>query len=147
MNRKGLAGLHGRTIRLRPLPRRFDKRLGWLPSIDDAWRLERTTVSKAPVRASNLATGHFIDLSADNVFEFREPDVVVLKSQLTLTARQVLAEPLPDPRARYSTSDPIVTRTAAKVQGVRPTPSRLTLEHLLLGVGVGILIANLQHRR
>jgi len=143
MNRKNLRGLHGKTVRLRPIPRRFDSRLGWLPPVEDHWRIEAPKANAAAVRASNLATGHFIDLSSDNVFEFREPDFIVLKAQLTLTARQVLSDPLPDPRARYMAPMPRILPRRAP----RPIPASSSVSPfgaLVLGVGLGLAIGNLR---
>jgi hypothetical protein len=138
MNRKKLRGLHGMTVRLRPLPRRFDERLGWLTAIDDRWRIEAPRSPSHLIRAINQATGHFVDLSPDNVFEFREPDMIVLKTQLTLTDRQVLSEPVPDPRAPYQPAVPIVSPLRLPST---PATSADRIGALLLGVGLGLALA------
>lgn len=101
MNRRKLAGLHGKAVRIRPIPKRFDPRLGWLAPVEDHWSVQAPSAAQGPIRATNQATGHFVDLSSDNVYEFREPDILVLKTQLTLTGRGLFSDPLPDPRTRY----------------------------------------------
>jgi hypothetical protein len=102
MKRQGLRELIGKTIKLRPAVRRRWLDGSDLPSIDDDWFVTRSFTPNAVVRAVNSTTGHFIDLSHDNVYEFREPNFVVLKEQLTLRGINVDRDPLPDPRARYT---------------------------------------------
>jgi hypothetical protein len=102
MKRTGLRSLIGQVVKLRPAVRRVDFDGTLLPSIDDDWRVHATSQPNAVVELHNLATGHFLPLGPDNVFEFRSPKTLVLKEQLTLFGRDIIRDPLPDPRARYS---------------------------------------------
>lgn len=101
MKKAGLLALRGTAVRLRPAVCRMLPDGALLPSIDDDWYVESLAPPKGVVRAHNQATGHFVDLSEDNVYEYRNRGVLVLKQQLTLFGRQVLNDPVPDPRARY----------------------------------------------
>ena len=102
MNREGLRLLRGRVVKLRPAVQRLLPSGLFLPSIDDDWFVEHAPPANGVVRVHNQATGHFVDLGTDNVYEFRGPDNLVLKEQLTLSGRDVLRDPLPDPRFRYT---------------------------------------------
>lgn len=59
---------------------------------DYMWRLE--DVSEKGVMLHCLYTSHQITLGADNVREYRTPDFLILKCQLTLDGNQVRIEPL-----------------------------------------------------
>jgi hypothetical protein len=54
------------------------------------------------VEIHNLPTGYVVELSRDNVYEFRTPNILVLKEQITFTPNGLIRDPLPDPRARYA---------------------------------------------
>lgn len=103
MKRTGLRSLIGQVVKVRPAVRRVDSDRTLLPSIDDDWRVHATSEPNAVVELHNLATGHFLPVGPDNVFEFRSPRTLVLKEQITLFGRDIIRDPLPDPRARYRT--------------------------------------------
>jgi hypothetical protein len=46
-----------------------------------------------------------VDVYSDGVQEFRQPNQLILKEQLTLTPRGVLREALPDRRMAYAVSE------------------------------------------
>ena len=58
------------------------------------WRLEDVNVSAGTVTLHCLYTGHTITLGADNVREYRTPDFLMLKCQLTLAGDNVQIEPI-----------------------------------------------------
>ncbi len=47
----------------------------------------------AGVRLHNIATGHDFTLGTDNIREYRTPDFLLLRCQLTLRGPAVLIEP------------------------------------------------------
>lgn len=110
MKISGLRKLAGSVVRVRPPVRRLEvgptgapSRL--LPIIDYDWMVKRPSDPRATVELHCLPTGHFVELGSDGVYEFRYPNFLILKFQLTLTNdRRVLKEPLPDPRTRYARS-------------------------------------------
>ena len=85
-------GLPG-SIGLRPLPIRLRTETGEvLPPLDWKWTLLRIEGRK--VQLNNIATGHVVQVANDNIREYRTPDFLLLRCQLTLTERDVLIEPL-----------------------------------------------------
>lgn len=93
MNKAKLKQMQGRAIRLHPLP--FRSRGG--DPMDDTWDVD--SVSEGSLSLSNRRTGHRFRLYFDSVLEYREPDLLMLKVQLTLTDESVLQEPLRRPPA------------------------------------------------
>ena len=146
MNRKKLASLHGKAVRLRPIPRRFDHQLGWLRPIEDYWSVQAPHSGGSPLRATNQATGHFVDLSSDNIYEFREPDILVLKTQLTLTGRGLFSDPLPDPRTRYVA--PKLQAQSVRSRNVSRTPPKPAFSPGALAclVLIGLAATSERHR-
>lgn len=63
-----------------------------LDPFDDSWRL--ATVARDAVELHNPHTGHVVRLGFDAIQEFRAPDVLVLRCQLTLCGNRVIQEPL-----------------------------------------------------
>lgn len=108
MKKSELKKLIGSIIKPRPPVRRvevgFDGRgHRILPCVDYNWEVEVSPNPKTAIRIHCLATGHFVDLGNDGVYESRRPNFLILKFQLTMTNdRRVLMEPLPDPRTRYA---------------------------------------------
>lgn len=87
--------LHSR-VRLRPLPRRLDNRTGsWLQPLDDEWLIREIT--STGVRLHNIRTDHDFTLGADNIREYRTPDFLLLRCQLTLHGPAILVEPIVGP--------------------------------------------------
>jgi len=107
MKTSELKKLVGSIVRVRPPVRRVEincdgRSARELPSTDYDWKVEAPFDQRAVIRIHCLATGHFVELGGDGVYEFRLPNFLILKFQLALTNdRRVLREPLPDPRARY----------------------------------------------
>lgn len=94
MNLKQLRNHLGTTLRLRPLPIRMAEGQVELPPLDDLWRLEDVLAKPSRVMLVNTHTGHVATLQYDNVREFRSPDFLLLRCQLTLTPLTVELEPL-----------------------------------------------------
>jgi len=86
----------GHLMRLRPLPIRRGPKAEQLESIDDPWRLEAILPSPTRVRLSNIRTHHFVELQSDNVRSFQSPDFLLLRCQLTISARGIDIEPILD---------------------------------------------------
>lgn len=83
----------GSQLRLRPIPIRLRTATGEvLPPEDDQWTLLR--IENGRVELHNIRTGHVAQLGNDNIREYRTPDFLLLRCQLTLTERNVLIEPL-----------------------------------------------------
>lgn len=93
MNVEQLRKNIGSELRLRPLPIRLRTETGEvLPPQDWKWTLLRIEGGK--VQLNNIATDHVVQLANDNIREYRTPDFLLLRCQLTLTERDVLIEPL-----------------------------------------------------
>jgi len=83
----------GSAVRLRPVPGRFQTETQEvLPPIDDQWTIYK--VEDGKVELHNPRTMHVVALGSDNIREFRSPNFLMLRCQLTLTEEQVLIEPL-----------------------------------------------------
>jgi hypothetical protein len=97
--------MHDRVLRLRPVVQRRFPNGKWLVSLDDDWRVDaREAPADAVVRLHNQQTGHFVDMYADSVEEYREPGFLVLREQLTLVGRAIDREPLADRRLAYASA-------------------------------------------
>ncbi len=94
MNLKQLTKQLGSKLRLRPLPFRIGSNGEQLPQSDDQWRLDTILDQPPRVRLVNIQTGHFVELQPDNVREYRSPEFLLLRCQLTITPREVSLEPI-----------------------------------------------------
>jgi hypothetical protein len=92
MNLEQLKKNQGSAVHLRPVPVRFQTTQDIPSSIDDQWTIYN--VEDRKVELHNLRTAHVVVLGSDNVREFRSPNFLLLRCQLTLTEEQVLIEPL-----------------------------------------------------
>lgn len=92
MNRKRMRENIGQLLRLRPIATRKDGATQ-LPSLDDDWRLEQCT--DTALELHNVRTQHVLHLGADHVHEFRTPNFLVLKAQVTISGNCVQIEPTP----------------------------------------------------
>jgi hypothetical protein len=79
----------GQALRLRPTPR---IREWYVEPLDYPWRLVAVTDHDLTLHCER--TGHEISLGNDNVREFRTPDFLILKCQLTLVGDEVRIEPI-----------------------------------------------------
>jgi len=97
MNRKELAKLKGKRVRLRPIARRSEASGKELEHIDDVWLIE--DVSPDGVRLSNGRTGHNVVLKDDHIHEYRSDSsskgdgFLLLHSQVQLKGRDATVEP------------------------------------------------------
>jgi hypothetical protein len=146
MNRKQLDRLHGKPVRIRPIPKRFDHQLGWLTPIEDYWDIQAPEPRVRPPRATNQATGHFIDLTSDNVYEFRNPDLLILKTQITLTGRGLFSDPLPDPRARHAAPKLQVKSVGSRAVSRTPPRPASSLGALACLVLIGLAVSSEKKR-
>lgn len=94
MNIRQLKKQVGTNLRLRPMPIRVGHDGTQLPESDDPWHLEAIVDTPPRVRLVNLPTGHFVELQPDNIREYRSPDFLLLKCQLTIEGRSVRLEPI-----------------------------------------------------
>lgn len=91
MNKSQAQNLVGRNLRLRPVAIRLTDAGERLPQEDDFWLLER--VDDSFLALKNLRTEHAWKLGVDNVREYRSPDFLLLRCQLTLKGAAVISEP------------------------------------------------------
>ena len=75
---------------------------GGLASKDDQWFIAACREEERVVQLDNVRTGHSVELGADNIYEYRSPDFLVLKCQIYINDNRVgpgvEIEPLADPR-------------------------------------------------
>jgi hypothetical protein len=84
----------GTNLRLRPIPNRVAQNGTQMPVSDDLWQLEALLERPPRIRLVNLPTGHFIELQPDNIREYRSPDFLLLRCQLTIEGPTVHLEPI-----------------------------------------------------
>jgi hypothetical protein len=82
----------GQHVRLRPKVMRRAPTGELLPFQDDNWSIDR--VDEKGVTIHNISTGHIVTLGNDNVREYRTPDFLILRCQLTLQVNRVVIEPI-----------------------------------------------------
>jgi hypothetical protein len=82
-----------KLFRLRPVPYRVTMAGEWLDSVDYQW--ECSEIKNEFVQLTNISTGHFVNLGYDHVREYLSPDMLILKSQITLHGPRLYVEPLP----------------------------------------------------
>jgi hypothetical protein len=98
MNKEQFKKNIGNRLKLRPpiqrriLPHEFPGLGGEIFTTDDEWIVEN--VSGNGVELRNTATGHVITLGYDNIREFRSPNFLLLRCQLTLEGNRVIIEPV-----------------------------------------------------
>ncbi|MGH9460196.1 MAG: hypothetical protein ACRD1X_03200 [Vicinamibacteria bacterium] len=97
MNAKQFSKNLGRRVRLRPIAKRQLADGTPLPLIDDEWFVER--IEEHHVVLHNLRTDHILELGFDNIREFRSPQFLLLRCQVTLRGISVIIEPfvVPEP--------------------------------------------------
>lgn len=66
--------------------------------MDDGWTIY--AVEEGMVELHNIRTSHFVRVGNDIIQEFRSPNFLILKCQLTLSGPEVLVEPLPSGSAK-----------------------------------------------
>src|SRR5687768_876704 len=84
----------GRQLRIRPIAQRLENNGSLLPAIDDKWTLDTILSAPSRLRLSNTRTGHFVELEPDNVREYRSPDFIILRCQVSISAYGVRIEPI-----------------------------------------------------
>ncbi|MCI0602505.1 hypothetical protein L0156_05780 [bacterium] len=92
MNIRELQKNIGKLFRIRPKVQRITVDGKDLPFEDDKWILEKDGQGKLFLQ--NTRTAHVFRLSGGNVKEFREPDFILLRAQLTLRGNAVDIEPI-----------------------------------------------------
>jgi hypothetical protein len=107
----------GSAVYLRPVPGRLQTATQKvLPPIDDQWTIYK--VEDGKVELHNLRTMHVVALGSDNIREFRTPNFLMLRCQLTLTEEQVLIEPFV---GGGPASEPVTGRDLLTPAPERPT--------------------------
>ena len=94
MNLKQLSTQLGCLYRLRPSPLRLSPDGALVPSPSEQWRLEAVLDRPARVRLGNTHTHNTIEMGADNIREYRTPDFLLLRCQLTIAEDTVSIEPI-----------------------------------------------------
>ena len=92
MNKKQAKSWVGNTYKLRPSAILMTEDGQRLPQEDDSWLVSEVTDKY--VNISNQRTEHQWKLGSDDIREFRNPDFLLLRCQITLKGSQVLSEPL-----------------------------------------------------
>ena len=118
MNLKQLKKRQGTNLRLRPLPHRIDGSGKHLPESDDAWRLEKVLDNPSSIELLNIHTGHVLTLQPDNVQEYRSPDFLLLRCQLTVRPQSIDIEPIFG--SAGSPSTPLRTRITDLLREINP---------------------------
>jgi hypothetical protein len=91
MNTEELRKNEGSQVKLRP-PAASVTATGRRVSADDFWTIRH--IERGSVELENQRTGHVATVANDNIQEFRSPNFLALRCQLTLTDSGVLSEPL-----------------------------------------------------
>src|SRR2546425_12629305 len=92
MNKSQALGWIGKGFRLRPIPIQLTATGERLPQEDAQWLVRAVTdVAATIVKVDADVTW---ELGLDNVREFRTPDFLLLRCQLTLQGRDVSSEPI-----------------------------------------------------
>jgi hypothetical protein len=94
MDARKLQNQVGTQLRLRPPPKRTTDDGRELGVSDDAWTLEEILAGPTRVRLTNSVTGHVLILQSDNIREYRSPDFLMLRCQLTIRPKEIAIEPL-----------------------------------------------------
>jgi hypothetical protein len=94
MNFRHLRKNLGQALLLRPIAQRLAGDGARLPPNDDYWRLDSILQGPDRIRLVHIVTGLSVELQPDNVQEYRSPEFLLLKCQLTSTPTTVLIEPL-----------------------------------------------------
>lgn len=94
MNVSQLRKQLGALLRLRPVPLEATGSLTPGAERDDQWRLEDVLDSPARVRLRNVRTSQEVEIYSDNIREFRRPDTLALRAQVTIRESGVELEPI-----------------------------------------------------
>ena len=94
MDARKLKNQIGSLLRLRPPPMRVTDDGGQLGACDDPWTLSEILAGPTRVRLVNSLTGHVLVLQSDNIREYRSPDFLLLRCQLTIKPREIAIEPI-----------------------------------------------------
>ena len=102
MKKRALRAMDGRVVHVLPAVQRRQPNGDRLPILDDEWLVSTFgVVAPVVVTLTNLATHHVLDIFPDSVLEFRYPDSLVLREQLTIRGFAILRTPLPHPALAY----------------------------------------------
>jgi hypothetical protein len=101
----------GIDVKVRPMAR--SENVVQTP-IDDLWRVQN--VESKAVELLNLRTKQSVEIRGDNFREFRTPNFLILRCQLTLTEEQVLIEPIVG-----GGPEPVTDRALSALAPERPT--------------------------
>jgi hypothetical protein len=93
MNLKQLERQLGTNLKLRPAPIRIAADGQHAPSPDEEWKLDAILIQPNRVRLTNIASGLSVELQTDNIKEYRSPEFLMLRCQLTMTAQKIELEP------------------------------------------------------
>jgi hypothetical protein len=93
MNVQQLKKQIGKSLKLRPLPTRRDSDGLDIGPADDPWLLESVSNTPARVCLKNPATGHVLELESDNIRGYHSPEFLLLKCDVTITAKGISIEP------------------------------------------------------
>lgn len=92
MNKKQALHWTGKEFRTRPGAIRMTEGGQRLEQRDETWLVG--DVSDIAATISNVSTGQIYELGLDNIREFRTPDFLLLRCQLTIKGEEVVAEPV-----------------------------------------------------
>jgi|GEM_PF-1851494 hypothetical protein len=99
MNVKQLQRQLGTNLKLRPVPYRIGTDGQTVATPEEQWTLDAILTQPDRVRLIHIATGLSLELQKDNIREYRSPDYLILRCQLTITRTDIRLEP------EYSNND------------------------------------------
>jgi hypothetical protein len=132
MNLKQLAKQRQASLKLRPVPVGLLLELRRKAPCDDYWRLVDILEDPSRIQLTNTRTGQSVELQPDNVREYRSPDFLLLRCQLTMTAARVEIEPIQG--AEDPNVDPVPLRDALDQIAKAPLLSRNDVIDSFIGV-------------
>ncbi|HNU06834.1 MAG TPA: hypothetical protein PKO33_03640 [Pyrinomonadaceae bacterium] len=93
MNLSQLQQQVGTRLKLRPVPRRSTATEDFGETQDDEWTLDEILTQPNRLRLTNVANGVSVELETDNIREYRSPQFLILRCQITVTDQDVHLEP------------------------------------------------------
>jgi hypothetical protein len=93
MNVKQLERQIGAKLKLLPAPIRVATDGQQAPAPDEEWTLDAILRQPSRVRLTNIASCLSVELQTDNIREYRSPEFLILRCQLTIAGQNIRLEP------------------------------------------------------
>ena len=134
MNKRQLQKNIGKLFKIRPTAVSRGPKLTKL--VDDEWRLD--SGPKKSFTITNIRTDHVVLIDADNIWEFRNPQFLMLRCQVILEGQKVLLEPISGPLDKHwmmtneLNSDPVTHSILQQLGGLSgPRLPRLVIRYMV----------------